>query len=87
MKRETINKANKLVDEISRISHFLRTCECNWYTSIFKKKRVLGAKVNDYMRESKYFELNSYEREEFIKILQNELDMKKKELEELEDDE
>ena len=83
MTQETLKKAKELETEISRIETFLTACKNNYNIRIFNKKKKTGVTVSDYMREIKYFELTMEQREKFIKMLKEEYDLKRKELEQL----
>ena len=80
--KATLEKANSLQGEIYGIKDFLNYCKCNRNIRFFKKKGIT-ATVSDYMREVRLFELSNSQRDKFIKMLEEELAEKEKELEEL----
>lgn len=83
MTEETLRRANALKAEIERIESFLTACKNNYFIRLFKKPKRMGVTVSDYMREIQYFELTREQREKFIKMLQEEYDLKRKEFEQL----
>lgn len=83
MTEETLRRANALKAEIGRIESFLTACKNNYFIRLFNKPKRIGVTVSDYMREIKYFELTREQREKFIKMLQEEYDLKRKEFEQL----
>ena len=83
MTEETLRRANALNAEIGRIESFLTACKNNYFIRLFNKPKRMGVTVSDYMREIQYFELTREQREKVIKMLQEEYDLKRKEIEQL----
>lgn len=79
--------ANNLKDKINYLEKFILEVKSNWNIRIFNrtiKKRhrdKLGVVISDYMRPYHYYELTKEQREQLIKILEEDLREYKAELE------
>lgn len=83
MDTNTLRKVTELQEQIWNLEEFLSYCKISRRIKFYKKKRSLVVEVHDYMMATKLFELPPRARENFIVMLEQELDELRKEFSEL----